>query len=517
LNSSEETQKNGVILLVDMGGSGLANLDRKLSQSILALLQEGYPARLKMIYIIDAPWWFRTAMAFILPFLKKKTRDRIWISNRTEILRIFKSNSLPKQLGGDLDHDHLKWLQKCTDHYQIQQAKRAAVVKNSTMSSIDTHLVRDTESNMATSPGMLTSSRDETLPLPPVRSSSTGKKPAPQRSPDRPPKRQHGEDAITPPVPDKPEIDAPPLPPKDLEIYSDEDHALNITGFEAYFKEKGREGIFRDYAVIRLEKPAGNFDTSSHPVNAAKNRYADVLCLEHSRVKLTVIDEDDFSDYINANFVDSFKQPKAYIFTQGPLRNTFNDFWRMVWEQQTQIIIMTTKLWERGRMKCGQYWPDVEKTTEYGELAIMNVQERVEQDYTVRVFIVHKGTDSRAITQYQFTGWPDFGVPPSAQSLLKFLSDIHALQDQHSQELGTDEPLPPMVMHCSAGIGRTGTLGAVDIAIQQLTLTGKVNLEGIVRKMRCQRAHSIQTPEQYEFCFRAIIEWSKTSSAMKTE
>jgi tyrosine-protein phosphatase non-receptor type 9 len=264
--SSEETQKNGVILLVDMGGSGLANLDRKLSQSILALLQEGYPARLKMIYIIDAPWWFRTAMAFILPFLKKKTRDRIWISNRTEILRIFKSNSLPKQLGGDLDHDHLKWLQKCTDHYQIQQAKRAAVVKNSTMSSIDTHLVRDTESNMATSPGMLTSSRDETLPLPPVRSSSTGKKPAPQRSPDRPPKRQHGvvpvEDAITPPVPDKPEIDAPPLPPKDLEIYSDEDHALNITGFEAYFKEKGREGIFRDYAVIRLEKPAGNFDTS---------------------------------------------------------------------------------------------------------------------------------------------------------------------------------------------------------------------------------------------------------------
>jgi hypothetical protein len=208
---------------------------------------------------------------------------QIWISNRTEILRIFKSNSLPKQLGGDLDHDHLKWLQKCTDHYQIQQAKRAAVVKNSTMSSIDTHLVRDTESNMATSPGMLTSSRDETLPLPPVRSSSTGKKPAPQRSPDRPPKRQHGgcvviiiafnvyhsvllvvpvEDAITPPVPDKPEIDAPPLPPKDLEIYSDEDHALNITGFEAYFKEKGREGIFRDYAVIRLEKPAGNFDTS---------------------------------------------------------------------------------------------------------------------------------------------------------------------------------------------------------------------------------------------------------------
>ena len=122
-----------------------------------------------------------------------------------------------------------------------------------------------------------------------------------------------------------------------------------------------------------------------------------------------------------------------------------------------------------------------------------------------------QGDDSRSVTQYQFTGWPDFGVPPSAQSFLQFLDDIRNVHDENSKHLAQDERRPPIVMHCSAGIGRTGTLGAIDIGLQQLDATGKVNVEGIVRKMRCQRAFSIQTPEQYEFCFKAIIEASKIS------
>ena len=208
---------------------------------------------------------------------------QIWSTSRSEVLRIFKSDSLPKQLGGDLDHDHFKWLQTCTDYYQVQQAKRASIENNTTVPTINTHLVHGTKSDMAALPGMVTPSKDDIPPSPPVRSSSTGKKPAPQRSPDRPPKRQHGgclllifaisvyhsvllvvpvEDAITPPLPDKPGSDTPPLPPKDLDIYSDEDRALTITGLDAFFNEKGREGLFKDYAVMRLEKPAGNFDTS---------------------------------------------------------------------------------------------------------------------------------------------------------------------------------------------------------------------------------------------------------------
>lgn len=129
---------------------------------------------------------------------------------------------------------------------------------------------------------------------------------------------------------------------------------------------------------------------------------------------------------------------------------------------------------------------------------------------SLKLSLSFQGDESRVVTQYQFTGWPDFGVPPSARSLLQFLDDIHRLQDQHSKEFTAGDRIPPIVVHCSAGIGRTGTLGAIDIALKQLTATGKVNIEGIVRKMRCQRAFSIQTPEQYEFCFRAILEASKT-------
>ena len=211
------------------------------------------------------------------------------------------------------------------------------------------------------------------------------------------------------------------------------------------------------------------------------------------------------SDYINANFVDGYKQPRAFIFSQGPLPKTFSDFWQMVWEQQVLVIVMTTKAVERHRTKCGQYWPeDVGGLLVAGNYRVLSEEvENCGDDFVVTHLKLEQ-IDSgivRPVCHFQFVSWPDYGVPDSALSMLHFLQRVREKQaemrlENLSPEQLKENPGPPIVVHCSAGIGRTGTFATLDIAIRKFEDVGRVDIRSTVEAIRSQRAFSIQMPDQ---------------------
>ncbi|XP_030386559.1 tyrosine-protein phosphatase non-receptor type 9 isoform X2 [Scaptodrosophila lebanonensis] len=287
-------------------------------------------------------------------------------------------------------------------------------------------------------------------------------------------------------------------------------------------KERGRAGLCREYGDIRNRAPDGTFSHARMRSNVTKNRYTDVLCYDHSRVVLAN-EGDDPSDYINANFVDGYKQKNAYISTQGPLPKTSLDFWRMIWEQQCLVIVMTTRVMERGRVKCGQYWePTEDSSLEFGNYHVRTISVECNEDYTVASLELRniKTDEIRNVSHWQFTSWPDYGVPSSAMAMLNFLQKVRDKQAQMVRALGDTwaghARGPPIVVHCSAGIGRTGTFITLDICISRLEDVGTADIRGTVEKIRSQRAYSIQMPDQYVFCHLALIEYALSRGMLQS-
>ncbi|XP_037999865.1 receptor-type tyrosine-protein phosphatase F isoform X12 [Motacilla alba alba] len=279
--------------------------------------------------------------------------------------------------------------------------------------------------------------------------------------------------------------DHPPIPVTDL--------ADNIE------RLKANDGLkfSQEYESI---DPGQQFtwENSNLEVNKPKNRYANVIAYDHSRVILTSIDGVPGSDYINANYIDGYRKQNAYIATQGPLPETLSDFWRMVWEQRTATIVMMTRLEEKSRVKCDQYWPS-RGTETYGMIQVVLLDTVELATYTVRTFALYKNgsNEKTELRQFQFMAWPDHGVPEYPTPILAFLRRVKACNP-------TDAG--PMVVHCSAGVGRTGCFIVIDAMLERMKHEKTVDIYGHVTCMRSQRNYMVQTEDQYIFIHEALLE-----------
>uniref|UniRef100_A0A8C0LH05 protein-tyrosine-phosphatase n=1 Tax=Canis lupus dingo TaxID=286419 RepID=A0A8C0LH05_CANLU len=254
---------------------------------------------------------------------------------------------------------------------------------------------------------------------------------------------------------------------------------------------------FKEEYESFFEGQSAPWDSAKKDENRMKNRYGNIIAYDHSRVRLQTIEGDTNSDYINGNYIDGYHRPNHYIATQGPMQETIYDFWRMVWHENTASIIMVTNLVEVGRVKCCKYWPD--DTEIYKDIKVTLIETELLAEYVIRTFAVEKRGvhEIREIRQFHFTGWPDHGVPYHATGLLGFVRQVKSKSPPNAG---------PLVVHCSAGAGRTGCFIVIDIMLDMAEREGVVDIYNCVRELRSRRVNMVQTEEQYVFIHDAILE-----------
>lgn len=233
--------------------------------------------------------------------------------------------------------------------------------------------------------------------------------------------------------------------------------------------------------------------------NVSKNRYRYVYPYDFCRVVLNTSGEEGSNDYINACYVEGVEVERAYIAAQGPFTpETLDDFWKMTWQENSSRIVMLTNLFEGDTMKCLKYWPD--NVMEFGDILVSLESQEEYEMYTIRHLTMHQDDAAKAVTQFHFTSWPDRGVPETVDSLLRFRDLVK--NDRPEQD-------GPVIVHCSAGIGRTGTFIALDYLLDEGAVMESVDVINCVSKLRQQRAHSIQTKEQYIYLYDALAQGLK--------
>ncbi|XP_018314702.1 tyrosine-protein phosphatase corkscrew isoform X2 [Mycetomoellerius zeteki] len=306
---------------------------------------------------------------------------------------------------------------------------------------------------------------------------------------------------------------------------------------------KGKAGFWEEFESLQQQECRHMFSRKEglRPENRAKNRYKNILPFDHTRVRLkNIVSDIPGADYINANYIrnkegdetnttvdsggDDSSFGKCYIATQGCLPNTIQDFWHMVYQENTRVIVMTTKEIERGKNKCARYWPEEGESSEYGnEWKVRAVSRTSTADYTLREFFL-QGTkpefsESRRIYHYHFQAWPDHGVPSDPGCVLNFLHDVNARQESIAASLvpkDQDEPcIGPILVHCSAGIGRTGTFIVIDMILDQIKRHGldcEIDIQRTVQRVRARRSGMVQTEAQYKFVYLAVLHYIETVS-----
>uniref|UniRef100_A0A672L9L2 protein-tyrosine-phosphatase n=1 Tax=Sinocyclocheilus grahami TaxID=75366 RepID=A0A672L9L2_SINGR len=537
----------------------------QLDKAIESPLYGAFPARLKCVFIVSSPLWFRAPFAVLRLFVREKLRERVCTVKAHELVSHIPFSSLPEHLGGSSQYSHIAWIQSCVNSspnhpnnspyvtadclgsllrsYSMEHGQNTSADPLTANTSGATLLGDGLNSNCPILDGGNANLQNHRTAghahwngsvLPGSGEISgfnanvingRGRHPPPQSDtpPDTPLHQKHTADGI-PPLPLKSRLWFPGTETAALSVHVAEPGGMSVQDLVQHVKRKKKKGIYQEYEEIRKEPPAGTFDYSKKASNQIKNRYSDVLCLDQSRVRLCPLnnEDDETSDYINASFMDGYKRSNAYIATQGPLPKTFGDFWRMVWEQMVLIIVMTTRVVERGRVKCGQYWPlEAGRTEDYGYFLVRNVHIEMFQDFKLshlELFNTQTG-ECREVSHYLYMSWPDFGVPKSASAMLDFRAHVKRRQESSLRTLHPDwtgpPGGPPVVVHCSAGIGRTGTFCTLDICLSRLEDIGTVDIKQTVRRMRTQRAFSIQTWDQYYFCYKAVIEYAQQSGLLQ--
>ncbi|XP_041848319.1 receptor-type tyrosine-protein phosphatase S-like isoform X9 [Melanotaenia boesemani] len=264
----------------------------------------------------------------------------------------------------------------------------------------------------------------------------------------------------------------------------------HVTGMELEFKR-----------LANTKAHTSRFVTANLPCNKFKNRLVNIMPYETTRVCLQPIRGLEGSDYINSSYIDGYRQQKGYIATQGPLAETTEDFWRMLWEHNSTIVVMLTKLREMGREKCHQYWP-AERSARYQYFVVDPMAEYNMPQYILREFKVTDARDgqSRTVRQFQFTDWPEQGVPKSGEGFIDFIGQVHKTKEQFGQD-------GPITVHCSAGVGRTGVFITLSIVLERMRYEGAVDIFQTVKMLRTQRPAMVQTEDEYQFCYQAALEY----------
>ncbi|KAK5896357.1 hypothetical protein CgunFtcFv8_009967 [Champsocephalus gunnari] len=281
---------------------------------------------------------------------------------------------------------------------------------------------------------------------------------------------------------------------------------VQLDDFEAYFREMSKDSAYKFSLQFEELKSVGldlSHDAADLPVNRPKNRYTNILPYDFSRVQLLSLQRDEGSDYINANYIPGYKAPQEYIATQGPLPETRNDFWKMILQEKSCVIVMLTQCSERRRVKCDHYWPFSDEPVLYGEISVELLSESEAPEWIVRKFRLGYADESQDVLHLNYTSWPDHGVPTvnAIESILQFVSIVR-------QQAGRSKT--PVTVHCSAGVGRTGTFMALDRLMQHIREHEFTDILGLVSEMRSHRLSMVQTEEQYVFIHQCVLlMWQK--------
>lgn len=279
--------------------------------------------------------------------------------------------------------------------------------------------------------------------------------------------------------------------------------------------DKKKDGYSEEFETLQQQEMRTTKDRNTYfkqglrPENKAKNRFKNILPYDETRVKLSSGVESDGGDYINANFIEMANNKNTYIATQGALTNTCKDFWQMVWQYNAVVVHMVTNEVEKGRNKCYRYWPSkIGELQQHGLYCVTLDSESNDGDYYTRhlsLALASQPNQKRKIKQYHYVKWPDHGVPPDPGPCLQGIMDMNKDMDDYEAR---HRVRPPIIVHCSAGIGRTGTVIVLDVLIHLITKYGMcvdIDIPKTISQIRGQRSGMVQTASQYKFIYDAIL------------
>uniref|UniRef100_A0A4W3JE71 protein-tyrosine-phosphatase n=1 Tax=Callorhinchus milii TaxID=7868 RepID=A0A4W3JE71_CALMI len=285
----------------------------------------------------------------------------------------------------------------------------------------------------------------------------------------------------------------------ELDVSSLEKHIQKLHSRSDNSDITGLEEEFNKLTTVRIRKD--HMRTGNKPINLKKARVLQIIPYDFNRVVLPRKRGQEYSDYVNASYIDGYRQKHYFIATQGPLSITVEDFWKMIWDNKSHTIVMLTELREREQEKCFQYWPS-ENTVTFENYTIELKTDNVSDAFSVRDFLltnISEGRKNRLIRQFHFHDWPEIGIPAEGRGMIDLIAAVQKQQQQTGNQ--------PIIVHCSAGAGRTGTFIALSNILERVKAEGLLDVFQTVKSLRMQRPHMVQTVEQYDFCYKVVQDY----------